>query len=152
MTSAGFTKLFIKNFVINGIFVGIVLGIIYAIGKAFLPNIATVILGYALIFLGIIKIYLSAIDDAFYEGKIYQEDIHKISRNIIIIFVVIFLINTIINFAPYVKYLNLIKMLGLESIIIRNLVVNFVIYTIIAISCRIKFLKECNNPDNVIMQ
>jgi len=72
LTSKEFTKLFIKNFILNSIFVGIVIYIIYEIGKGFLPNIGTTILGFALVFVGIMKIYVSAIKDTFYQGKIYQ--------------------------------------------------------------------------------
>lgn len=154
LTSKEFTKLFIKNFLLNSIFVGILIYIIYELGKGFLPNTATTILGFALIFVGIIKIYISAIKDTFYQGKIYQADINKIAKNIILIFVVILLINVVGDYMSYARGIKFAQALGMEDILNRNLIintiVNVVMYTIIAISCRIKFLKECENQENVI--
>ena len=154
LSSGEFTKLFIKNFFLNSIFVGIVLYIVYEIGKKFLPTSATTILSFALVFVGIVKIYLSAIKESFYEGKIYQADINKIAKNIVLIFVVLLVINVGLDCVSYASSLKLSRVLGLEDIAFRNLminmIVNIVMYTIIAISCRIKFLKECENPENII--
>ena len=154
LSSGEFTKLFIKNFFLNSIFVGIVLYIVYEIGKKFLPTSATTILSFALVFVGIVKIYLSAIRESFYEGKIYQADINKIAKNIVLVFVVLLVINVGLGYVSYASSLNFSKALGLENIAFRNLminiIVNIVMYTIIAISCRIKFLKECENQENII--
>ncbi len=154
LSSGEFTKLFIKNFFLNSIFVGIVLYIVYAIGKEFLNGIATTILSFVLVFVGIIKIYLSAIKESFYEGKIYQADINKIVKNIILVFVVLFLINVGLDYISYASSLKFAKVLGLEDIAFRNfminIIVNVIMYTIITISCRMKFLKECKNQENII--
>ena len=154
MSLGEFTKLFIKNFILNSIFVGIVIYIIYELGKGFLPGIAKTILGFALIFAGIVKIYLAAIKDTFYEGKIYQADINKISKNIIMIFVVILVINILSGFISYSNSLKFTQVLGMESMILKNLIINVVVniamYTVIMIFCREKFLKECENPENII--
>ena len=154
LSSGEFTKLFIKNFILNSIFVGIVIYIIYEIGKGFLPGIAKTILGFALIFAAIVKIYLAAIKDTFYEGKIQQTDINKISKNITMTFVVILVINLLSDFISYSNSLKFAQVLGMESIVLRNLIINVVInivmYTVIMISCRVKFLKECENPENII--
>ncbi len=54
----------------------------------------------------------------------------------------------------YAGSLKFSKVLGLGDIAFRNFIINIIInivmYTIIAISCRIKFLKECKNPENII--
>ena len=54
----------------------------------------------------------------------------------------------------YARGIKFAQALGMEDILNRNLIintiVNVVMYTIIAISCRIKFLKECENQENVI--
>ena len=63
-------------------------------------------------------------------------------------------INVGLGYVSYASSLNFSKALGLENIAFRNLminiIVNIVMYTIIAISCRIKFLKECENQENII--
>lgn len=154
LSSGEFTKLFIKNFLLNSIFVGIVLYIVYEIGKEILPTAVTTILGFVLVFAGIVKIYLSAIKESFYEGKIYQADINKIAKNIVLIFVVLFLVNVGLDYMAYARGIKFAQALGMEDILTRNLIintiVNVVMYTIIAISCRVKFLKECENQDNII--
>ena len=154
LSSKDFTKKFIKNLIINGLIVGIVLYIVYGIAKEFLPSIAILILNFVLIFVGIVKIYLSSIKDTFYEGKIQQTDINKIARNIVLIFVVLFLINVALNYLSYLCSLEYAKLLGLQDIALRNLIINIVVnivmYTIITIICRIKFLKECENTENIV--
>ncbi len=154
LSSGEFTKLFIKNFILNSIFVGIILYIVYELAKEFLPGIVTTILSFVLVFAGIVKIYLSALKESFCEGKIYQSDINKIAKNIIFIFLILLLINVGLDYISYASSLKLSKVLGLENMAFRNLiintVINIVLYTIIAISCRIKFLKECNNKENII--
>ena len=154
LSSGEFTKLFIKNFILNSIFVGIVVGIIYELVKEFLPNIVTTILSFVLVFVVIVKVYLSAIKDSFYEGKIYKEDINKITKNITLIFVILLLINIGIDYMSYASSLRFSKVLGLEDIAFRNLIINIVVniimYIIITISCRVKFLKECENQENII--
>ena len=154
LSSGEFTKLFIKNFLLNSIFVGIVLYIVYEIGKEILPTAVTTILSFVLVFAGIVKIYLSAIKESFYEGKIHQTDINKIAKNIVLVFVVLLVVNVGLDYMSYASSLRFSKALGLEDIAFRNLminiVVNVVMYTIIAISCRVKFLKECENQDNII--
>lgn len=154
LSSREFTKLFIKNFFLNSIFVGIVLYIVYEIGREVLPIAATTILSFVLIFAGIVKIYLSAIKESFYEGKIYQTDINKIAKNIMLVFVVLLLVDVVLDYMSYASSLKFLKALGTENIAFRNLIINIIInvimYTIIAISCRIKFLKECDNQENII--
>ena len=154
LTSGEFTKLFIKNFLLNSIFVGIVLYIVYELGKKFLPTAVTTILSFVLVFAGIVKIYLSAIKESFYEGKIYQTDINKIAKNIVLIFVVLLVVNVGLDYMSYVRGMKFAQALGMEDILTRNLIINTVVnvimYTIIAISCRMKFLKECENQDNII--
>lgn len=154
LSSGKFVKLFIKNFFLNSILVGIVLYIVYEIGKEILPTIVTTILGFVLVFAGIIKIYLSAISKSFYDGKIHQADINKISKIIVLVFVILLIVNVGLDYMSYASSLKFSKILGLEDIALKNfiinIVVNVVMYTIIAITCRIKFLKECENPDNII--
>lgn len=154
LSSGEFTKLFIKNFLLNSIFVGIVLYIVYEVAKEILPTMVTTILSFVLIFVGIAKIFLSAIKESFYEGKIYQADINKIAKNIVLIFVVILLINVVVDYMSYARSIKIAQALGMENDLngnlIINTVVNVVMYAIIAISCRIKFLKECENQENVI--
>ena len=154
LSSREFTKLFIKNFLLNSIFVGIVLYVVYEVVKEILPTTVTTSLSFVLIFAGMVKIYLSAIKDSFYEGKIYQADINKIAKNIVFIFVIIFLINVVRDYISYVRGFKVAQVLSMEKDLNRNLIintiVNVVMYTIIAISCRIKFLKECENQENVI--
>lgn len=154
LSSGGFTKLFIKHFILNGIFVGIIVGVIYAIAEYILPSVAKTIVAFILVFVAVVKIYLSAINDSFYEGKINQLDVSKIANNIIIIFIVILLINIAFNYISYINASRFAKILGLEDIAFRNfminLIVNIVMYTIIAISCRIKFLKESSKNENLI--
>ena len=101
LSSREFTKLFIKNFFLNSIFVGIVLYIVYEIGREVLPIAATTILSFVLIFAGIVKIYLSAIKESFYEGKIYQTDINKIAKNIMLVFVVLLLVDVVLDYMSY---------------------------------------------------
>ena len=154
LSSKEFTKLFIKNILINAIFVGIVLGVVYAIGKEILPNVVTTILSFVLIFVGIIKIYLSAITEAFCEGKIYQSDVNKIAKNIVISLIVLLIVNLGVDYLSYLNSLRFFKLLGMEAVALRNLIINgginIVMYMIIAISCRKKFLKECENQENII--
>lgn len=154
LSSGEFTKLFIKHFILNSIFIGIILGVIYAVTGEFLPSIAKTIVGFILVFVGIVKIYLSAINDSFFEGKINQSDIGKIANNIIIVFVVMFLIMTAFNLFTYFNSLKLAKAIGLEDIATRNFIINIVIgmvmYSIIAIFCRIKFIKESSESENII--
>ena len=154
LSSSQFTKLFIKNFLLNSIFIGILFYIIYEIVKELLPTTVTTILSFSLIFAGIIKIYFSAIKESFYEGRIYQSDVNKIAKNIVLVFVVISLINVAGDYMAYVRGMKFTQALGMEQILTKNLIintiVNVILYTIIAISCRKKFLKECTNPDNII--
>lgn len=154
LSSGEFTKLFIKNFLLNSILVGIILYIVYEVAKEVLPTIITTILSFALVFAGIVKIYLSAIKESFYEGKIYRADINKIAKNIVLIFIVMLLINIVENYMSYARGIKVAQALGMENDLngnlIINTIVNVVMYTIIAISCRIKFLKECENQENVI--
>ena len=154
LSSGEFTKLFIKNFLLNSIFVGIVLYIVYEVAKEILPTTVTTILNFVLIFVGVIKIYLSAIKESFYEGKIYQADINKIAKNIVLIFVAILLINLVGDYMSYARGIKVAQALGMEKDLnenlIINIIVNIVMYAIIAISCRIKFLKECESQENVI--
>lgn len=154
LSSGEFTKLFIKNFLLNSILVGIILYIVYEVAKEVLPTIITTILSFALVFAGIVKIYLSAIKESFYEGKIYRADINKIAKNIVLIFIVMLLINIVENYMSYARGIKVAQALGMENDLngnlIINTIVNVVMYAIIAISCRIKFLKECENQENVI--
>lgn len=154
LSSGEFTKLFIKNFLLNSILVGIILYIVYEVAKEVLPTIITTILSFALVFAGIVKIYLSAIKESFYEGKIYRADINKIAKNIVLIFIVMLLINIVENYMSYARGIKVAQALGMENDLngnlIINTIVNVVMYTIIAISCRIEFLKECENQENVI--
>lgn len=154
LTSGEFTKLFIKNFLLNSIFVGIVLYIVYEIGKEILPTTVTTILSFVLVFAGIVKIYLSAIKESFYEGKVHQADINKIAKNIVLIFVVLLVVNVGLDYMSYIKGMKFAQALGMEDILTRNLIINTVVnvimYTIIAISCRVKFLKECETQENII--
>lgn len=154
LSSGEFTKLFIKNFILNSIFVGIVVGIIYELVKEILPSTVTTILSFILIFVVIVKVYLSAIKESFYEGKIHKEDIVKIAKNITVVFIVLLLVNIGFAYISYVNSLRHAKVLGLEDIALRNLIintiVNIVMYIIIIISCRYKFLKECENVENII--
>ena len=137
LSSGEFTKLFIKNFFLNSIFVGIVLYIVYEIVKEILPTVATTILSFVLIFVGIVKIYLSAIKESFYEGKIYQADINKITKNIVLVFIVLLVVNVGLDYISYASSLRFSKALGLEDVAFRNLItniiVNVIMYTIIAI-------------------
>ena len=154
LSSAEFTKLFIKNFLLNSIFVGIVFYIVYEIGKEILPTAVTTILSFVLVFAGIVKIYLSAIKESFYEGKIYQADINKIAKNIVLIFVVLLVVNVGLDYMSYARGMKFAQALGIEDILTRNLIIstsiNVIMYIIIAISCRVKLLKECENPENII--
>jgi len=54
----------------------------------------------------------------------------------------------------YARGIKFAQALGMKDILNRNLiintVVNIVMYTIITISCRIKFQKECNNNKNIL--
>lgn len=154
LSAKEFTKLFIKNFFLNSILVGIVLGLIYELLKGALPNLLKTVLSLVLTFIGIMKIYLSAINDTFYEGKIYKSDVNKIAKNILITFFVVFLINVIFDSVSYISSLRLAKALGLEDITFRNFIINIIIdvvlYLIIAISCRVKFLKESSKEENII--
>lgn len=154
LSSGEFTKLFIKNFILNSIFVSIVLYIVYEIGKEILPTAVTTILSFVLVFAGIVKIYLSAIKESFYEGKIYQADINKIAKNIVIIFIVLLIVNVGLDYMSYARGMKFAQVLGMEDILNRNLIINIIVnvimYTIIAISCRVKFLKECENQENII--
>lgn len=154
LTPGEFTKLFIKNFLLNSIFVGIVLYIVYEIGKEILPTTVTTILSFVLVFAGIVKIYLSAIKESFYEGKVHQADINKIAKNIVLIFVVLLVVNVGLDYMSYVKGMKFAQALSMEDILTRNLIINTIVnvimYTIIAISCRVKFLKECENQENII--
>lgn len=154
LSSGEFTKIFIKNFVLNSILVGIVIGVIYELVKGFLPNIVTTILSFVLVPVVIVKVYLSAIRDSFYVGKIHKEDINRISKNITLMFVILLLINIGIDYMLYASSLEFCKVLGLEYVDFRNLIINIVaniiMYTIITVSCRVKFLKECENQENII--
>ena len=111
-------------------------------------------MSFVLVFAGIVKIYLSAIKESFYEGKIYQADINKIAKNIVLIFVVLLVVNVGLDYMSYARGMKFAQALGMEDILTRNLIINTVVnvimYTIIAISCRMKFLKECENQDNII--
>ena len=64
------------------------------------------------------------------------------------------IINVRLDYVSYAGSLKFSKVLGLGDIAFRNFIINIIInivmYTIIAISCRIKFLKECKNPENII--
>ncbi len=154
LSSGEFTKLFIKNFILNSIFVGIVVGIIYELIKEILPNVITTILSFVLVFIVIVKVYLSAIKDSFYEGKIYQADINKIAKNIVLIFVVLLVFNVGLDYMSFARGMKFAQALGMEDILTRNLIINTIVnvimYTIIIISCRVKFLKECENQENII--
>lgn len=154
LTSGEFTKLFIKHFLLNGIVVGIILYIVSEIAKAIFSETVITILNFVLIFVVIIKVYFSAIKDSFNEGKIYKEDINKIARNIVLTFIVISIMLILLDYINYARKIELAKMLGMEEILQRNLIMNIVInvvmYTILAISCKVKFLKECKKEENVV--
>lgn len=154
LSSKEFTKIFIKNILINAVFVGIVLGAVYAIGKEILPSIVTTILSFVLVFVGMVKIYLSAITEAFCEGKIYQSDINKIAKNIVISLIMLLIVNLGADYVSYLSSLKVFKLFGMENAALKNFIINVVInivmYMIIAIACRKKFLKECEKQENII--
>lgn len=90
-----FTKTFIKKLFTNYIFVGIFAYILLEISQEFFPDILRILVILLLLYLLIKKVHLAAISETFMLGKINSNDISKISKNIIIVYCVLFLIGVI---------------------------------------------------------
>lgn len=154
LSSKDFTKKFIKHFIINGIVAGFLIGVIYAVAEAILPSFLVAILSLALVYFGIVKVYLSAIQQVFVEGKIHREDIPQILTNITIIFVIMCVVDIVMDIIPYINSLDAARLLGVEDVATRTLIirsiVSIVMYTIITKYSKKQFIKECHNEDNVI--
>ena len=163
-----FTKTFIKKLFTNYIFVGIFAYILLEISQEFFPDILRILVILLLLYLLIKKVHLAAISETFMLGKINSNDISKISKNIIIVYCVLFLIGVIGAFGSYLLSLRTIENLSsaglifesltgskevMQSNAIRSLIVNIIIQVVangvLAFLCVNKFKKESNKSENI---
>lgn len=157
ISSKEFTKKFIKNFILNGLAIGLFFGLIYELITYFITNsVVKEIISFVTIFFAINKIHVAAIKDTFYDSYILGDNIRKSKNNVMIFFIVIALINIILNVIPAIKMCSIASSffgtLYLKRLITQN-VINTVLYVIIIIFCRDEIDKQCSefNSDKKII-
>lgn len=147
---------------------GIFAYILLEISQEFFPDILRILVILLLLYLLIKKVHLAAISETFMLGKINSNDISKISKNIIIVYCVLFLIGVIGAFGSYLLSLRTIENLSsaglifesltgskevMQSNAIRSLIVNIIIQVVangvLAFLCVNKFKKESNKSENI---
>lgn len=148
ISSKEFTKKFIKNFILNGLAIGLFFGLIYELITYFITNsVVKEIISFVTIFFAINKIHVAAIKNTFYDSYILGDNIRKSKNNVMIFFIVIALINIILNVIPAIKMCSIASSffgtLYLKRLITQN-VINTVLYVIIIIFCRDEIDKQCS--------
>lgn len=153
ISSKEFTKKFIKNFILNGFVIGLFFGLIYELVTYFIKNsIVKELLSFVVIFLAIDKIHIAAIKDTFYDSYISGDNIRKAKNNVVFFFIVIALVNIILDAISAMKMYSIVSSFFgtsyLKMLITQN-IINAVLYAIIIIFCRDEIDKQCSEISKV---
>ena len=154
LTAKGFMNIVYDNFIVNTIFFGFLLGILQVVASEYLNGIVLGIATLVIIYFTITKIFVDAVRETFYEGRILKNEINKVVHSFTKIFATLTVITIAWNIYNFVAGYNQAVSANIKNLYIITLLIGIVFtiltYTVIMFACRKKFFEQCKNPENVV--
>lgn len=154
LTAKAFMNIVADNFIINTIFFGFFLGILQVVAKEYLNGIVLAIATLAIIYIAIKKIFVDAVKETFYEGRIMKNEINKVVHSFTKIFATLTVVTIAWNIYSFVTGYNQAVLANIKNLYIVTLLIGIVFtiltYVVLMFVCRKNFFELCKNPENVV--
>ena len=154
LTARGFINIVMDNFIVNTIFFGFLLGILQVLASQYLNGIVLGIATLVIIYFTIKKIFIDAVRETFYEGRIMKNEINKVVHSFTKIFATLTVITIGWNLYSFVTGYNQAVLANIKNLYIITLLIGIVFtiltYVVIMFACRKNFFELCKNPENVV--
>ena len=154
LTARGFVNIVMDNFIVNTIFFGFLLGILQVLASQYLNGIVLGIATLVIIYFTIKKIFIDAVRETFYEGRIMKNEINKVVHSFTKIFATLTVITIGWNLYSFVTGYNQAVLANIKNLYIITLLIGIVFtiltYVVIMFACRKNFFELCKNPENVV--
>ena len=110
LTARGFINIVMDNFIVNTIFFGFLLGILQVLASQYLNGVVLGIATLVIIYFTIKKIFIDAVRETFYEGRIMKNEINKVVHSFTKIFATLTVITIGWNLYSFVLLQVIIKL------------------------------------------
>ncbi len=153
LTAKAFMKIVVENCFVNIIFFGFFLGMIQMLAKEHLNGILLIIATLIITYFAIKKIFVDAVRETFYKGRIIRSEINKVVHGITKILAILMLIEIGMDLFDFFIGYGAATILAIRNLyIITTLIVivfDILTYGLIMFFCRKNFFEQCKNPENI---
>ncbi len=154
LTAKAFMKIVVENCIVNAIFFGLFLGMLQAFANEVLNGVLLIIATLIITYFAIIKIFVDAVRETFYKGRIIRSEINNVVHSITKILAFLMVIEIGMDLYTFLKGYNLALVSSIKNLYIITLLIGIVFtiitYVVIMFACRKKFFEQCKNPENVV--
>ena len=153
LNAKAFMNIVAENCIVNAIFFGFFLGILQGFASEFLNGILLIIVTLVITYFAIIKIFVDAVRETFYMGRIIRSEISKVVHSITKILAFFIILEMGFDVYSFIKGYALATMVSIKNLYIITFLLEIVFtiltYVIIMFACRKKFFEETKKTENV---
>lgn len=154
LTAREFMNIVVDNCIVNAIFFGFFLGILQGLASEYLNGVLLIAITLVITYFAIMKIFVDAVRETFYKGRIIKSEINKVVHSITKILAFLMVAEVGINLWSFFKGYGVATVASVKNLYIISLLLGIVFtiltYVVIMFACRKKFFDQCKNPENVV--